>query len=1644
MFTNRKPLQYTQLNRTPYFDDFDTSKKFYRILFRPARIQARELNQMQSILQNQIGRFGSHVFQEGSVVIPGGITTLMNQLSLGISLTSSTTLEELNSRIETLYIESTSTGLKAKIKKIVKSDGINPIHLFVDTINSGNSGSTKEFLVADSLKIYYETETAKVDVATANISKVTEASWVRVIAGTYFIRGHFVDTESQDIVITVDNKTELQSARVGFKVVETIVTETDDISLFSNAQGYPNFKGPGAHRLKMELSLTQKSLTDTAEDLDFIEIAKIEKAIIQEKIEDTQYSILEKTLAKRTYEESGDYTVSPFALEIKEHLKENLIDGVYTLDEGGDESKFVAQLKPGIAYVKGYRVENIGLKNITVEKARDVADINNTVAGINAGPYIVIKDLNSIPNIDIHKRISLRNSSNVVIGSFVTRGLRKFDTNVYRLYIFDLQLNSGNTLSQATNIYYSDTSDLFRATLVQSVIFDGASTALLFKLPYSTVKTLKSNGQSDTTYSVTRTFDVITGSNGTANISLSSTELFGPLNNFEYFLGYGGAGNNGTVFTDASSYLNLTGSVAGRSIDIDLGVTHANKAIKLIAPIIKQSPSEKTKTVRTKTDTFVINSSVSLLTLTKADIISVDSVLDGSSNITNLFTLDSGQKVSWYENGSLTSNTPIVGTVGSPKTITVNYSYYEHGSGDYFSVDSYIDIPRENIPSFTIDGSTLSLADCIDFRPLKINTTDYDVSSKEIIKPGDNVRCDLSYYLSRIDSIYVDSDGKFDVVKGVAADNPKTPEVPVNAMRLYDLYVPAYTSDISKIKQKYIENKRYTMRDIGKLEKRIENVEYYTLLNESESKTNKINVIDPITGNNRFKNGFATDGFSDFRLGDVDNPEWSASIDIDSAKLKPSFVQNGLDLSELSRSGTQKKTGVYTLPYTDEVLISQPLATRTSNINPYAVFVWVGSIFLNPNSDFWKDVVYNPPIIINETVNTRGAAQQGTVWNSWSTFGVSTSTSGNMFFSSTITTSVNTDQIRNGLTTTFTESFNSTSTDNYLGTQIIPFMRSIDIVWECKGFKPFTRIYPFFDGVSVSSQCLQNGKNYGDPIITDVNGYAIGHFLVPNRPDFKFRTGTSIFRFTDSPTNGTDPNELFTWGETSFSSGGTLDNRQVTVNNVRTLGVQISPTAETRRVTTRSQRNQRRERDGGGGDPIAQSFRIPTNGGAFITKIDIYFATKAKSIPVHLQVRGMDNGMPENETLPFGQVTLNPDQVNISYDGNIPTSFVFEDPLYLEDTGEFCFVLLANTQEYNVYISQMGENVIGQNMAVSKQPHTGVFMSSSNGDTWNPDQLKDIKFVIHRAKFDTSSSEHTVSFSGKPVINLPLSNNPLQSTLNSSIVTVKAKSHGIHTGQTFTLSGFVDSNGITSSAINKVQTALSVTTDYITFDCSVQANASGSIGGSLMNIISAYPISTIRATMSDLTLPNTDIRYYYSYKDVSGLNSSWIRLPLNENIDLPSEGFYKDITDFKVNAVLSSTSDNVSPCLELGGSGITLISKRVNNDLNNPIFTYVTQDIIFNNPSTTARLYVGAKLPGTSTMKVYYKLILTSDESLSSKPWVLMNPNNPLVNDSKVFTEYEYQLNNTSFIGYKFKVVLLSDDTINTPELSDFRSIALA
>ena len=77
----------TNFNANPYYDDYDEDKKFLRMLFKPGyAVQARELTQLQTILQKQVERFGNHVFKNGSVVT-GGTTYLQDATYLKLDST---------------------------------------------------------------------------------------------------------------------------------------------------------------------------------------------------------------------------------------------------------------------------------------------------------------------------------------------------------------------------------------------------------------------------------------------------------------------------------------------------------------------------------------------------------------------------------------------------------------------------------------------------------------------------------------------------------------------------------------------------------------------------------------------------------------------------------------------------------------------------------------------------------------------------------------------------------------------------------------------------------------------------------------------------------------------------------------------------------------------------------------------------------------------------------------------------------------------------------------------------------------------------------------------------------------------------------------------------------------------------------------------------------------------------------------------------------------------------------------------------------------------------------------------------------------------------------------------------------------------
>ena len=88
-----------------------------------------------------------------------------------------------------------------------------------------------------------------------------------------------------------------------------------------------------------------------------------------------------------------------------------------------------------------------------------------------------------------------------------------------------------------------------------------------------------------------------------------------------------------------------------------------------------------------------------------------------------------------------------------------------------------------------------------------------------------------------------------------------------------------------------------------------------------------------------------------------------------------------------------------------------------------------------------------------------------------------------------------------------------------------------------------------------------------------------------------------------------------------------------------------------------------------------------------------------------------------------------------------PTKFEFDAPVYIPGNTEHAFVLLANTQGYNVYVAEIEEFLVGSNTRrVRKQPTLGSFFMSQNSITWTPDQRRDMMFRLRRAEFETSGS----------------------------------------------------------------------------------------------------------------------------------------------------------------------------------------------------------------------------------------------------------------------------------------------------------------
>ena len=408
--------QITDLNVAPYYDDFDGADNFHKILFRPGyAIQARELTQLQSILQNQVERHGNHMFKEGSIIIPGQLSYSDDFPTLQLESTfASETIDpsQFYDSTNPVTVTGVTSGVKAYVIGYQAATSTTQPILYLNYYKTGSDNSSTVFSDAENItadKAITHTTGYATGVASAT-TFATDASAVGSAAtindGIIYIRGQFVKVNTQTLLLSSNSVTE--TARVGLTVTETLVTPETDSTLTDNSRGSSNYAAKGAHRLKIDLTLSKLEITSTA-DSSFIEMMRIGSGILVSKARATEYSVLGDVLARRTFDESGDYTIRPFQYEVRESVdstvKGTLYDGTYvagnTTDDGGtaSDTKLSISISAGKAYVKGYEYEKLGTTFKDLNKARDIATINAGVTNLELGNFVKITNLYNTPDI---------------------------------------------------------------------------------------------------------------------------------------------------------------------------------------------------------------------------------------------------------------------------------------------------------------------------------------------------------------------------------------------------------------------------------------------------------------------------------------------------------------------------------------------------------------------------------------------------------------------------------------------------------------------------------------------------------------------------------------------------------------------------------------------------------------------------------------------------------------------------------------------------------------------------------------------------------------------------------------------------------------------------------------------------------------------------------------------------------------------------------------------------------------------------------------------------------------------------------------------------------------------------------------------
>jgi len=480
-------------NQFPYYDDFQENKNFYRILFRPGRaVQARELTQMQSILHNQISKIGDHLFKEGALIDSTATPTYDNKLEYVKLYATHPTLGTIADNVIAGLIGKkvlgSVTGIRAVVRAITKGETVDGIYepptIYVAYENKASDGIVSTFVANEDLVEI--TTSNPVTLRAEKTNPTGRGVGLGLNANYVYVKGTFVYINSE--LKIVSKYSNLASKSIGFQINERIISYGRDTSLLdpavvSEGSAESNYYATGADRYQITVDIKAIDLLEDLQNApeNFVELIRVD-ADGNPSISQAQnvYNKIGDELAKRTFEESGNYVVNDFKVQLREHKRNstvNLTTGVVNIAGGeyiqGNADKISAVVTPGLAYVKGYRTELPFPSYLEINKAREFTTKPYENTPIATGHYIKITNVYSLPNLasDI-PLVNLYNTLNstqgtapastALVGTARVRAIEYAGgfigtrSAIYHLWLFDIKMNPGETFARSVKSIYSD------------------------------------------------------------------------------------------------------------------------------------------------------------------------------------------------------------------------------------------------------------------------------------------------------------------------------------------------------------------------------------------------------------------------------------------------------------------------------------------------------------------------------------------------------------------------------------------------------------------------------------------------------------------------------------------------------------------------------------------------------------------------------------------------------------------------------------------------------------------------------------------------------------------------------------------------------------------------------------------------------------------------------------------------------------------------------------------------------------------------------------------------------------------------------------------------------------------------------------